>query len=299
MVFLIDRQQGVDAEHLLRSVVGIPEVHQDDLGLHLGEGLALTVDVVHHDVGEGSLGGVLQLVVDLHEMLAAGRFLIEGLDIAGVGIGGRERIRTAADQQGVGGLREHVALAQALEEHRHGGQRVRVLEHVADAVAVVLHIELGHLGGRLGIVGQGQQEVGVGLVHLGQLGGSFGTGDRVAAEGVGFDDGGLALLEQQRGHARVAIEEVDEFRVAGGHLHVVAEGTVRGGLDGVKILVYIYIQLLDDQLLVGGTGEGAADVGLVRAGSQGERRKREREEFIAIFHTRRESLRRSAPFVPG
>ena len=272
-------------------------MYQDHLGLHLGEGFALPVDVVHDDVREGSLGSVLELAVQRQELLAARRLFLEGLDVAGLRIDGRERIRTAADQQGVGVLREHVALAKALEEHRDGGQGVRVLQHVADTVTVVLHVEFRHLGRRFRIVGQGQEEVGVGLVHLGQLGGAFGAGDRVAAEGVGFDDGRLALLEQQRGDARVAVEEVDEFRLAGGHRHVVAEGTVGRGLDGVKILVGVDFQLLDDDFLVGSAGEGAADVGLVSAGGQGERRQGERDEFIAIFHIRRESLRRSAPFV--
>ena len=143
------------------------------------------------------------------------------------------------------------------------------------------------------------QEIGGSLVHLGQILGTGRAGHGVAAEGVGLHGRGLALLKQQRGYARVTIVEVNEFRFSGLDVHVVAEGSVGAGLDGVKILVHIDIQLFDDELLIGGVGKRAADVGLVGAGGQGERREREREDFIAIFHIRRESLRRSAPFVPG
>ena len=174
-----------------------------------------------------------------------------------------------------------------------------MLQHVFHAFAVVLDVIARHLGRGVPVGFECSLEIGRSLVHLRQLLGAGRAAHGVAAERVGLDGRGLALLEQQRTDTRVAVEEVDEFRVAGLDGDVVAEGAVGTGLEGVKVLVHVDVQQFDDDLFVGSIGERAADVGLVGAGGEGKRRERERQEFIAIFHTRRESLRRSAPFVPG
>ena len=202
-----------------------------------------------------------------------------------------------AEKDGVRGLREDGDVSQPLEEYGDRGERERMLHHIAHTVAIMLDIVLRHLG-RVVLMGfQGGDEVGVDLVHLRQGDGPFGASNRVAAERIGLDGRRLTLLEQEGGYPGIAIIEVDEFRLAGGNRHVVAEGAVSLCLDGIKVAVGIDLQLFDYDLPVGCTGQGALDMRLVGASSQRKRRKGEREELIAIFHIRRGLLRRSAPSV--
>ena len=299
MELLIDRQQRIQAHHVLGGVGGIPEMYHDHLGVHLAQRPFHAFRIRQIDVREGGLRRIPDLVDQLEDADAAFGFLVQRLDVAGVGIDRLEGVGALAEQDRVRLLREHRAVAQLLEEHGDRGERERMSHHVFHAIAVVLDVDLRHLQGFVPVGQERTQEIGISLVHLGQLRGAFGALDGVMAERVGGHDRRFALLQEETRDAGVAVEQINEFRLAVGHFHGVFEGAVLAHLEGVGVAVGVDVQLFDDDLAVGGVSDGAADDGLVGAGGKGKRRQRGAKDLTAVSHIRKGLRRPSAPSVPA
>ena len=106
MEFVIQRQQGIDVEHLL--LVGRrPEIEHHDLALRLRQLGFLAVHSGKFDVDIAYLGSILQLILHLQAGAAPGGFFFQRFHITGFRIDALERIGYGSEEDGVRGLVEY------------------------------------------------------------------------------------------------------------------------------------------------------------------------------------------------
>ena len=202
MEFVVERDEGVHVEHLLLGGRR-PEVEHDDLGIHLGELLPGAVGRRKVDVEITDLAGLLQGMADLQGVVPAGSLAGEGFHVTGVGPDGLQGVADALEEDAVGGLVEHgKILIDPLEQDRHGGQGLRVLQDVARAAPIIIHIAAGelHIGIRSLTGGKAvhiHEELRVLILHILQEEGFVGAFHGVVAQRVGSDFHAVARLQQQ------------------------------------------------------------------------------------------------------
>ena len=183
---------------------------------------------------------------------------------------------------GICRLGEHRKIVGRLVKHRDGGQREGIGHQVFDALAIMAHIDLAQFR-RVFRTGHTLDEIGICLLNLLKLDAFLGTADSVVAKGVGLDIHLVALLQKQSRNSGITTEKIHELRLFLSHIHFVAERAIGLGLDGIKDIVGVDIELLDHYLRVGSTVDSAADTHLLGAGNKRERNQRKCYNLIT-FH---------------
>ena len=303
MELIVQGDEGVHVEHLLLGGRR-PEVEHHHLGIRLGEFPGRAIGRRKVDVEVSHLPGLVQRMADFHGVGAAGRFLLQRLHIAGVRIDRPQGIADAAEEDAVRRLVEHgQVLVDPLEKDRDSGQGLGVLQHIAGAAAVVVHIAAAEFGiGIRGLAGgeavHVHEELCVFVLHPLQKEGFFGAFHRIVAEGIGNDLHAVALAHQERGYFPVPVEQIDEFRVLGRKLQLIGESAGSIRLHRVQHLVLIDIQELHDDGSIGLARQGSVDDGFGAAGGQ-EKGRSGGDQDSNGFHTRQGWRQRCFSSPPG
>ena len=242
-------------------------------------------------------------MADFQGVVAAGRFLLQRLHIAGVRIDRPQGIADTAEEDAVRRLVEHgQVLVDPLEKDRNGSQGLGMLQHITGAAAVVVHIAAAQFRIRIRGLAGGEtvhvhQELRVLSFHLLQEEGFVRAFHRVVAEGIGDDLHAVALAHQERGDLPVSVEQIDEFRAFGREFHLVGENAGSIGLHSIQDLVLIDIQELDNNGSIGLILQGSVDDRLGATGSQ-QKGSRSSGKDSNGFHTRQGWHRRYFSSLP-
>ena len=139
-------------------------------------------------------------------------------------------------------------------------------DDIGEPAAIIPHINPRGLARSGGV--DFTNEIGIGLLDAGKLGGAFRTFNGVVAEGICLDDGIFTGLQQKRGETGITLIDIEELRLTLLHVHFVSHASGSIGLYGIEKLRRTDIELVDGEAGLGGFGHAHSDLSLGRARSK-------------------------------